>query len=363
MPENAPKKYRLSFVNAAEDVPRLVRAYGKACDGEFAMVLRPAEQRGLLVLVTKEGARFWRAPTSPVETSDAPSMPALETSAKDAVALVKAEQKAVPKPGPITLRGQWSGTVSCDDGAPRVELVRKLAAYGVLTITSSPTGWSWSVARAEKWFSKPGSDVGAAPTLVGAIEAGLARAMGLLGEACSVRDSRRRAALDTGYAVEHPIQPAKEGRDPTDRFDPKEPKPRKKPPAAGGWTHYPHDDEAPESDPIDRPTKAVLAAVKAGGLTHDAGAGTFLGRTIEAFHGFPAGSLVFRQPEDNAGFYLHVPLETAPKKPRPPKKPPAVVPAPGLAAPDPAPDVDAAKDKALIDAFSAAVAAALEQSK
>ena len=33
MPETAPKKFRLSFVNAAEDVPRLVRAYGRACDG------------------------------------------------------------------------------------------------------------------------------------------------------------------------------------------------------------------------------------------------------------------------------------------------------------------------------------------
>ena len=43
MTEHAPKEFRLSFVNAAEDVPRLVRAYGRACQGEFAMVLRPAE--------------------------------------------------------------------------------------------------------------------------------------------------------------------------------------------------------------------------------------------------------------------------------------------------------------------------------
>src|SRR5690606_33903362 len=133
MPEHAPKKFRLSFVNAAEDVPRLVRAYGRCCDGEFALVLRPTEERGVLVHVRKkEGAHFWRAPSSPVETSDAPAKPESPTSAADAVALVKTEQKAVPKPGPITLRGQWGGTMVCEGGAPRVELVRKLAAYGVL---------------------------------------------------------------------------------------------------------------------------------------------------------------------------------------------------------------------------------------
>ena len=52
MTENAPKKFRLSFVNAAEDVPRLVRAYGRACQGEFALVMRPPDQSAVLALVT-----------------------------------------------------------------------------------------------------------------------------------------------------------------------------------------------------------------------------------------------------------------------------------------------------------------------
>jgi hypothetical protein len=290
MTENAPKKFRLSFVNAAEDVPRLVRAYGRACQGEFALVLRPPEQRGVLVLVRKDGAMFWRSGASPAPDtrhrvaaevvrhadgtlrlspttvgsggaawlpydatglragqrvtmefhpddqfahvvqdhtpphSDAPAVPVSPVSSKDAVMLIKTEQKATPKPGPITLKGQWSGWLHCDAGTPRVELVRKLAAYGVLTISSSPEGWSWSVARTEKWFSKPGSDTGSAATLLKAIEAGLARAMGLLGEACSVRDSRRRAALDTSFAADHPIKPAKEGKDPIERLKPKEPR-------------------------------------------------------------------------------------------------------------------------------------------
>ena len=349
-----PKRFRLSLVNAAEDVPRLVRAYGRACDGEFALVLRPPEGRGALVLVKKkEGAWSWRS-----GEGDAPRVPTHALTAAEAVALVKAEQKALPKPGPITLRGQWSGHLECDGGVPRVELVRKLAAYGVLRVVSDPDkGWIWRVERTEKWFTKPGADTGSARTLIKAIEGGLARAMGLLGEACSVRDSRRRAALDTDYAVEHPVRPAREGKDPTERFKPKEPKkPKAKP--GSPWTHYAHDDEAPEADPIDKPSRTVLARVRAGGLRHDAGGGTFLGRTVEAFDDFPAGSLVFREPEDNAGFYLHLPVEEAKARARKaPRKAAGAVTAAPVAAP--AGEVDAAKDKALLDAFSAAIAAAM----
>lgn len=360
MAEPTPKKFRLSFVNAAEDVPRLVRAYGRACDGEFALVLRPTEGRGVLVLVRKkEGARVWRS--GEAKGGDAPSAPAAELSAAEAVALVKAEQKAVPKPGPITLRGQWGGFLHCDGGAPRVELVRKLAAYGVLRIESAPgQGWTWRVERTEKWFSKPGADTGTAATLVQAIEGGLSRAMGLLGEACSVRDSRRRAAMDSQYAVEHPVKPAKEGKDPTERFEPKEPR-KSKVKTGSPWRHYAHDDEAPEADPIDRPSRVVLAKVKEGGLRHDAGAGTFLGRTVEVFDGFPLGSLVFREPEDNAGFYLHAPVEERVRKVWAPREAgPAARPAKvhSPSAPS-AGEVDAEKDTALLQAFSQAIATAM----
>ena len=233
MAEHTPKRFRLNLVNAAEDVPRLVRAYGRACDGEFALVLRPREQRGVLVLVTKkDGARMWRSGEG---ASDAPGLPESAIAPADAVKLVKVEQKALPTVGPITLRGQWSGQLICDGGQPRVELRRKLAAYGTLALVSSPEGWTWTVERSEKWFSEPGSDTGTATTLLRGIEAGLARAMGLLGEACSHRDSRRRAAFDTGYAEAHPVRPAREGKDPTERMKVKEPRGRKAkapPPAA-----------------------------------------------------------------------------------------------------------------------------------
>ena len=42
------KRLKLAFTNAAEDVPRLITAYGKGYGGEVALVLRPTEARGLL---------------------------------------------------------------------------------------------------------------------------------------------------------------------------------------------------------------------------------------------------------------------------------------------------------------------------
>ncbi len=288
-----PKRFRLSLVNAAEDVPRMVRAYGRACMGEFALVLRPREQRGVLVLMTKkEGARAWQA-----GDADAPGVPTATLTPEAAVKLLKDEQKGLPKAGPITLRGQWSGWLYCDEGAPRVELTRKLAAYGVLTISSvAGQGWAWKVARTEKWFSKPGADEGNAPTLLAAVEAGLRRAMGLLGEACSLRDSSRRAAYDSGFAAEHPIRPAREGKDPTEKI-------KARPVKATGWTHFLHDDDAPESEEINKPTKAQRAMLAQAGLELDPEAGTFFGRTTEAWGGYPVGSLVYREAHDN-GFHV-----------------------------------------------------------
>jgi hypothetical protein len=291
---DGPKKFRLDFVNAAEDVPGLIRAYGRACNGEFALVLRPPESRGVLVLVRKkEGALFWRG-----FGQDHPGMPSTSIAAADAVALVKTEQRALGRSRPITLRGQWAGWLHCDAGTPRVELVRKLAAYGTLRVVSDPTaGWTWTVERTEKWFSEPGTDTGTATTLIKAIEAGLARAMGLLGEACSMRDSRRRAAYDTSYASEHPIKPAREGKDPTERFAPKPSTPMKA--ATGGWTRI-DGAELPDAEPTERPSRAVKARLKAGGLVHDAGAGSYLGTLVADFGGVTAGGLVFRPAEGGA---------------------------------------------------------------
>jgi hypothetical protein len=356
---DGPKKFRLDFENAAEDVPGLIRAYGRACNGEFALVLRPPETRGVLVLVRKkEGALFWRG-----DGRDHPGVPDASIAAADAVALVKTERRALARARPITLRGQWAGWLHCDAGTPRVELVRKLAAYGTLRVVSDPTaGWTWTVERTEKWFSEPGTDTGKASTLIKAIEAGLARAMGLLGEACSMRDSRRRAAYDTSYASEHPIKPAREGKDPTARFAPKASAPPKA--TTGGWTRI-DGAELPDAEPIERPSRAVKARLKAGGLVHDAGAGSYLGTLVADFGGVAAGGLVFRPADGGAVFVTAAPAQPAAR----PVTPPAPTPAPAAPPASPAPrkrraaketsEPDAAKDKALLDAFSAAIAGAM----
>jgi hypothetical protein len=289
--------------------------------------------------------------------------PDASINAADAVALVKTEQRALGRSRPITLRGLWAGWLHCDAGTPRVELVRKLAAYGTLRVVSDPTaGWTWTVERTEKWFSEPGTDTGKATTLIKAIEAGLARAMGLLGEACSMRDSRRRAAYDTSYAAEHPIKPAREGKDPTERFAPKA---SAKAPATGGWTRI-DGAELPDAEPIERPSRAVKARLKAGGLVHDAGAGSYLGTLVADFGGVAAGGLVFRPAEGGAAFVTAAPAPAA-RPAATPTPAPAAVPTAPPASPAPrkrraakdTTEPDAAKDKALLDAFSAALADAM----
>ncbi len=183
-------------------------------------------------------------------------------------------------------------------------------------------GWTCRVERTEKRFSENGADQGEAATLLGAIEAGLRQAMGRLGEACSLRDSRRRSADGSAWAETHPIRPAREGKDPTDRLDPRAVK-------ATGWTHFFHDDDAPESEEIVRPTKAQRATLERGGLVLDPEAGTFFGRTTAAWSGYPAGSLVFREAHDGAasrnGFHIGPVSRTRSRTKAPP---PAAVDAP-----------------------------------
>lgn len=210
-----PKRFRLSFVGASEDVPRLIRAYGRACDGEFGLVLRPTERRGLLVLIRKDGALLWRG-----EKGDAPVRPETAVSSSGAVNQVRLAQDDLPTEGPITLRGQWAGFLHCDGGVPRVELQRKVASYGTLRIESrAGEGWVYTVDRADTWFTdkqdKRGSKIA---SLADAINQGVRAAMDLVAPACSFRDTRRRAAVDASYAEKHPVKPAREQRDPTTKL-------------------------------------------------------------------------------------------------------------------------------------------------
>ena len=212
-----PKRFRLNIVGPIEDQPRVLRSYGKACGGEAAMVLRPTEGRGVLVLVSKEGSWKWEA----AGESDSPVRPSTEITAAEAVKLIKDYQKAPPSVGPTTLRGRWSGVLICDEGQPKVELKRKLATYGTLWVTSErEQGWAWRFERSSKWFSDEGETEGQGlPTLSAAIEAGVLGAMRLVKVACSFRDTRRRAAHDPAWAERHPIKAPQPTSNPTERFE------------------------------------------------------------------------------------------------------------------------------------------------
>ncbi|MCB9764964.1 MAG: hypothetical protein H6739_34645 [Alphaproteobacteria bacterium] len=229
---STPRRMRLSIVGKTEDQPRLLRAWGRVPGGEVALVHRCTEGKGLLVFMDTKGnaAQVWRpGPTVfaegiTAELSDAPAAPNEAMSPCDALREVKALQRELPKEGPVTLRGQWSGALVWEDGQPHIELKRRLSTYGTLHLRSSGAdGWAWRFERAptrtSAWYATPKE--AATPgyaTLTRAIERGVVHAMELVQESCSFRDTRRRAAFDEGYAQKHPIRPPKPTRDPTERF-------------------------------------------------------------------------------------------------------------------------------------------------
>ena len=180
------------------------------------LTLEPGATRAVSVAFSPDDqVAHLRAPNG-----DAPQRPETPISSSDAVKLIQVEQKGTPREGPTTLRGRWTGHLLCDYGVPRVELQRKLATYGTLRVASDPrTGWAWSFERGSKWFSDEGVSTGDGfATLSAAIQAGVLGAMSLVREACSFRDTRRRAAHDPAYASKHPIKPPKPMRDPTARL-------------------------------------------------------------------------------------------------------------------------------------------------
>ena len=213
-----PEKFRLAITGADEDVPRILLAYGHACGGEVAFILRPRDGTGLLVhQIKKQPAKVWRtdlglAPSHPPEIDAAPA---------DAVAELRKMKAAPPPAGPATLRGQWTGALHCIDGTPSVTLERKVASYGTLRVASKADGrWAATFDRSEKWFSKAKVETVERSALAEAIQAGMGLVIGLVSEACSFRDTHRRNTVDAGYAAQHPYAPPREQKDPTDRLKP-----------------------------------------------------------------------------------------------------------------------------------------------
>jgi hypothetical protein len=216
MSTNKPEKFRLNVVGADEDVPRLLLAYGRGCGGEVALVMRPRDNTALLVhQVKKQAAKVWRT-----DLGLAPShAPELDAAPADAVAELKRLKSSPPSAGPATLKGKWAGYLHCDDGKPRMTLERRVASYGVLKLASGPDGrWTATFERIGKWFSVAKSESIERSALAEAITAGMGLVVGLVSEACSFRDTRRRNTVDAEYAAQHPYAPPREPKDPTGRY-------------------------------------------------------------------------------------------------------------------------------------------------
>ncbi|MDP2307145.1 MAG: hypothetical protein Q8P18_14060 [Pseudomonadota bacterium] len=211
-----PEKFRLTVVGADEDVPRLLLTYGRGCGGEVAFAMRPRDNVALHVhQVKKAPAKVWRT-----DLGLAPShAPELDVPPADAVAEIKRVKAGLPPAGPATLRGKWSGFLFCDDGTPSVRLERKVAAYGTLKLASKADGrWTATFDRAGKWFTAAKQESAERTSLAEAIQAGMGLVIGLVSEACSFRDTRRRNTVDAEYAAQHPYTAPKDAKDPTDRY-------------------------------------------------------------------------------------------------------------------------------------------------
>ncbi|TNE90359.1 MAG: hypothetical protein EP330_08570 [Deltaproteobacteria bacterium] len=206
MPSPKPRRIRLSIANRTSDHPAQLTAWGRVKGGEVAMVLRADTGEGMLVHRTtgkSATSHVWTCSGPDLEAPNAP----VDTGAEVATFERFKALMGSPEAGPVTLRGQWTGVLLWGDGAPVVELWRKLSTYGKLTITSKPgMGWSWAFEREAKWFSTQADESGEGyASLSAAIEAGIQGARAMLGTACSFRDSHRRAAHDATYAASHPI--------------------------------------------------------------------------------------------------------------------------------------------------------------
>ncbi len=222
----------LKVDDPVEDVPRLIVGAGRHNRREWALVLRPTDARGMLGYEMEDGLRVWTSDA----VGDAPTMPTSACAEKQCVADLKELQRGVgKKPGDITLKGRWKAAMICGTGHPQVVLERAVASYAKLVIRSLKQGlWEWTLTRSARWFAAATTQTGTAGALRTAIAAAAQALEGVVGEACTVRDTRRRGAVDQAYTgtspaqAAQPVGPGTRGRD-IEGFDPKPPKPPKAP--------------------------------------------------------------------------------------------------------------------------------------
>ena len=236
----ADRKINLRIYGRGEDVPRLLIGAGRIPNdhpaaGVWVFVLDPARHE-TVVVHEKPGRGDGRTFVSHVKgDSDTPHVPTHKRDEAEAIKLLKRMQSEARKEGPVVTRGAWSARVHfCDrTGKPTLELERRITSYGTLRIRSVDDSWTWSFKREGRWFTKQ-NEIAAtrrAPRLVDAMRTGHGAALGLVNEACGVRDTTRRAAVDKDYAAKHPLRkPAEPKRSPTARLEQKAAKKAAKPP-------------------------------------------------------------------------------------------------------------------------------------
>ena len=288
----------LRITNAAEDVPRLIQGSGRTpAGGTWGFALAPHTREGVLLLAPKSGGVVrWDA--NPAR-GDAPFMPS--KAVKDMSAATGKLRKLAKGPTaevtPITLNGVWKAHMVCGEKGPVVTMTRPLNNYTTVVVSSAwddesnKPVWAWTLKRDARWFAKKGSESGQYRTLRGAIGQALAAAEGVVGPACTIKETRRRGSRDAGYKGRRGAvrQAAERGRSATQV----EVKPKK---ARGGrkaapWRGFPFH-TLPAVEVFSKPNQRQLKALERGGFKLKGSAEVF-GRLAEPFEGLPAGSLVY----------------------------------------------------------------------
>jgi len=231
---------RLKIDNDRETVPRLVTGYGKTPDrkGEWGLVLRPGEAKGLL-LVDNGVMKRWEC----TKLSDAPKLPdeVLQDGAAALDALAALREGAPTDVGDIALRGEWKAWMDWSTGKPVVKLHRQLGGYLQIRIEADGRGdsWAWRLQRDNsRWYTANRADrsrLMTARTLREAIWAAANESLAFAGEVCAQRDTRRRGAIDKTYTGKRGAAvPSKEsgGRDAAGWVARRKAKPPSKPKAA-----------------------------------------------------------------------------------------------------------------------------------
>ena len=190
----------LRITNAAEDVPRLIQGSGRTpAGGTWGFALAPHTREGVLLLAPKSGGVVrWDA--NPAR-GDAPFMPS--KAVKDMSAATGKLRKLAKGPTaevtPITLNGVWKAHMVCGEKGPVVTMTRPLNNYTTVVVSSAwddesnKPVWAWTLKRDARWFAKKGSESGQFRTLRGAIGQALAAAEGVVGPACTIKETIRVA--------------------------------------------------------------------------------------------------------------------------------------------------------------------------